>query len=263
MINPHSPIVLSLAGHDPCGGAGIQADIEALTANGCRAATVVTCLTVQDTVNLQRAAPVAPELVEQQARAVLDDLPVAAIKTGLIAQVDTVERIADLLAEYPHLPVVIDPVLAAGGGTDLADERLLGAFRSTLLPHATLLTPNTQEARRLAGAEEPDRCAERLLALGCGNVLITGTHEEGVEVVNRLYSGDGDLLAWNWPRLPGSYHGSGCTLAAAIAAWLARGEPLAEAVAAAQRYTWNTLAAAVRPGRGQALPNRFPPAQDK
>ncbi len=262
MIKPHSPIVLSLAGHDPCGGAGIQADIEALAANGCRAATVVTCLTVQDTVNLQRVAPVAPELVVQQARAVLDDLPVTAIKTGLIVQVETAERIADLLAEYSHIPVVIDPVLAAGGGTELADDRLLAAFRSTLLPHATLLTPNTSEARRLAGLEELDRCAERLLSLGCGNVLITGAHEEGVEVINRLYSCDGDPLAWSWPRLPGSYHGSGCTLASAVAARLAQGDPVAEAVATAQRYTWNTLAAAGHPGRGQALPNRFPPAQD-
>ena len=160
MTNPHSPIVLSLAGHDPCGGAGIQADIEALAANGCRAATAVTCLTVQDTVNLQRMVPVAPALVEQQARAVLDDLPIAAVKIGLVAQTETVERIADLLAEYSHIPVVIDPVLTAGGGTELVDERLLAAIRTVLLPHATLLTPNTREARRLAGLEELDRCAE-------------------------------------------------------------------------------------------------------
>lgn len=256
MTNLCSPIVLSLAGHDPCGGAGIQADIEALTASGCRAATVITCLTVQDTVNLRQVVPTAPELVELQARAVLDDLPVAAIKIGLIAQPETAERIAKLLAEHPRIPVVWDPVLAAGGGTQLANDRLVETLRTRLLPHAMLITPNTQEARRLADEEEPDRCAERLLSLGCGNVLITGSHEEGAEVVNRLYSGDGEPLAWSWPRLPGSYHGSGCTLASAVAAQLAREEPLAQAVAAAQQYTWNSLAAAERPGRGQALPNR-------
>jgi hydroxymethylpyrimidine/phosphomethylpyrimidine kinase len=253
----HPPIVLAIAGHDPCGGAGIQADIEAISANGCRAATVITCLTVQDTRDVMELVPVKPALVEAQARAVLADLPVAAIKIGLIGDGATAGMLAALLTEFPRIPVVLDPVLAAGGGTELAGKRLLDAIRRQLLPQTTLITPNSEEARRLGEQEELEACAGRLLSLGCGNVLITGTHEEETEVINRLFLAGGEAISRNWPRLPGSYHGSGCTLASAIAAGIALGRPLPEAVAEAQSYTWQSLTHAHSPGRGQALPDRL------
>jgi hydroxymethylpyrimidine/phosphomethylpyrimidine kinase len=156
--------------------------------------------------------------------------------------------------------VVLDPVLASGRGDALADAETMQVLRSALLPRTTVLTPNSLEARRLAGAA-PDanlpECARTLAKLGCKYVLVTGTHETGAEVVNTLYSARGVVREDRWPRLPGSYHGSGCTLAAAIAALLAKGLEVERAVQQAQEYTWKALAAGFSPGHGQVIPNRF------
>ncbi len=257
MPQPTPPIILSVAGHDPSGGAGIQADIEAIAACGGRAVTVVSALTVQDSRDVRRLEPVAPELLEEQARTLLADIPVQAIKIGLIGSADNARAIARVLADHPGPPVVLDPVLAAGGGSELASDELLAAIRETLLPRIDLLTPNTPEARRLGGGQTPGQCAERLLAAGCGAVLVTGTHEESEQVVNRLFRRQASPLDLAWPRLPHSYHGSGCTLAAAVAALLGRGQPLEQAVARAQEYTWNSLSRGYRPGGGQHLPDRL------
>ena len=250
------PTLLTISGHDPSGGAGVQADIEAATANGCVATSVITCLTVQDTQNLSELVPLESVLVARQARALLADIPVQAIKIGLLGDASIAQVIGTLLSDYPQLPVVLDPVLAAGGGTNLAGQALLDSIRSELLPYTTLITPNSLEARRLTGRDDLDSCATDLLSLGCGAVLITGTHEAEREVSNRLYR-SGEKTASLWPRLPGDYHGSGCTLASSIAAFLARGRPLEEAVLRGQEYTWKTLSHAHQPGRGQSLPDRF------
>jgi len=250
------PTLLTISGHDPSGGAGIQADIEAATANGCAATSVVTCLTVQDTRNLSEWAPIEPGLVNRQARTLLADIPIQAIKIGLLGNDSIAQIIGALLSDYPQIPVVLDPVLASGGGTELAGKTLLDSIRLQLLPHTTLITPNSLEARRLTGLEDLDACASKLLSLGCGAVLITGTHEKEREVSNRLYH-CGEKSASLWPRLPGEYHGSGCTLASSIAAFLARGRPLEEAVLRGQEYTWKALSQGYRSGRGQLLPDRF------
>lgn len=255
------PTVLSISGHDPSGGAGIQADIETAAALGCRTATAITCLTVQNTRNVYRVEPVETGLLEQQIRVVMDDLPVTAIKIGLLGHSEGAERIATLLhqilQEYPKIPVILDPVLAAGGGMEIGDESLVATIRDGLLPHTTLLTPNSPEARRLSGEEELEQCATKLLGMGCDNVLITGGHEAEEKLTNRLYSSDGGQQSWSWLRFAQSYHGSGCTLASAIAALLARGVPLTEAVAQAQEYTWQSISNGINPGHGQAVPNRL------
>ena len=251
------PIVLCFSGHDPSGGAGIQADIEAVAAQGCAAATVVTCLTVQDTGNVTRLSPVAPELVAEQARVLLADIRVDAFKIGLIGDSAVAEAIAAVVREHPDLPLVMDPILAAGGGAELAGPKLLSCIREKLLPRVTLLTPNSLEARRLSESRPLDRCAELLLAYGCKAVLITGGHEQGGEVRNRLYRRGQTPLTSNWPRLPHSYHGSGCTLASSIAALLARGHPLESAVEQGQAYTWQSLSRGWRAGGGQLLPDRL------
>ncbi len=256
---PHTAaaVTLAIGGHDPCGGAGIQADSETISALGGHAASAITCLTVQDTRNVQQLIPVDPQVVTAQAEAVLDDLPVRAIKIGLIGSTPVARALAELLKRHPGIPVVLDPVLAAGGGRALAGDTLQQLLLQELLPLTTLLTPNSMEARTLAGAHDLNHCAERLLQHGCAHLLITGAHEAGGEVTNRLYRPGGAVDHWRWPRLPGEYHGSGCTLAAAIAALLARGAPLLEAAYQAQDFTWRSLAGAHRPGRGQALPHRF------
>lgn len=249
------PIVLCLSGHDPTGGAGIQADIETLGRLGAHPVTVVTALTIQDTVDVRRILPQRPEDLLEQARVLVADLPVAAVKIGLLGSPELVTAVAELLSEIGPVPVVLDPILAAGGGRELATTGLIAALREYLLGCTTVLTPNTPEAFRLTGHTEADRAAAALLATGCRNVLLTGGHEAGDQVVNRWYSAAG-VKRTAWPRLPGVYHGSGCTLAAAVAAGLARGEPVATAIAEAQRFTHAALSRAHRFGHGQWLPER-------
>jgi hydroxymethylpyrimidine/phosphomethylpyrimidine kinase len=258
MTSPPAPIVLSIAGHDPSGGAGIQADIEAIVANGARAASAITCLTVQDSRDVSRLVPVEPRLVLEQVRAVLGDLPIAAIKIGLLGSSRLAKDLAGLLAESAKgIPLVLDPVLRAGGGTALSDGAFVADLRESLVPLSTLVTPNLPEARALGRAEGPEDCALALVQAGAGWVLITGTHTPEARVTNRLFGPQGQQLTWTWNRLSHSYHGSGCTLASATAAGLARGLTMKDAVGLAQAYTWNTLAAGFQPGRGQHFPDRL------
>lgn len=251
------PLILTISGHDPSGGAGIQADIEAIVSVGCRAASVVTCLTLQDTTNVQRVIATSAELLDEQIRTLLADLQIDAIKIGLIPDLATLEVISGVVADHPRIPVVLDPVLAAGGGTELTGDLLLNELLKKLVPHVLLITPNSIEARRLSGCEPLDECADRLLDFGCRAVLITGTHESNEQVVNRLYQRDADNISSSWPRLPGSYHGSGCTLASSATAFIATGVGLETAVQQALEYTWHSLNHGYQPGRGQLLPDRL------
>ena len=259
------PVVMTLAGNDPSGGAGIAADIETLVSLGCHPAPVITALTVQDTHNVQALLPVESAQVLAQARAILADLPVAAFKVGVIGSADNAAALYTLFSEHPDIPVVLDPVLAAGGGTNLTSAPLLEAIQ-TLLSCTTVLTPNSVEARRLTPeADTLEACAMALLERGCRYVLITGGHESepSTEVVNTLYGNNRRLETWRWPRLPENYHGSGCTLASAIAALLAQihgsrsEESVLSALYRAQHYTWRSLQAGYQAGGGQRLPNRL------
>lgn len=252
------PVVMALSGSDPSGGAGIQADIEALASHGCHCAPVITAVIVQDTQDIKSYAPLDGTLIMEQARAVLEDMPVVAIKIGLLGSTEAVEAIHSVLHDYPDIPVVLDPVLASGGGTALADDELLEALSGLLLPNTTVLTPNSLEARLLAPeADNLDACAMALLDKGCEFVLITGTHENTPHVVNSLYGNHRVLETFNWERLPGSFHGSGCTLAASIAGLLAQGLEPFSAIHEAQEYTWEALAHGYRVGMGQPIPNRL------
>jgi hydroxymethylpyrimidine/phosphomethylpyrimidine kinase len=246
---------LSLSGHDPTGGAGIQADIEVLFRLGCHACSVVTALTAQDTRDVRRIFPQSSDAFLEQARTVMDDLCPDVIKIGLIGSASLVRAVGEILADVPRIPVVFDPVLAAGGGCEFSGETLVEAIRETVLPRVAVLTPNTLEARRLSGMNSLHDCAARLRDLGCENVLITGTHDDGDDVVNRHYRADSVHLS-RWPRLPGVYLGSGCTLAAAIAGFMALGCTVDTAVASAQVETWKALSGAYRLGSGQLLPDR-------
>ncbi|MCK5480428.1 MAG: hydroxymethylpyrimidine/phosphomethylpyrimidine kinase, partial [Gammaproteobacteria bacterium] len=219
-----TPIVMTFSGHDPCGGAGIQADIESLASLGCLAVPVITALTIQDTRDVHQSTPLDADWVTAQARAVLDDMPVAAFKTGMLGSAENVQAIHGILQDYPDLPLVLDPVLATGSGTELGTSGLVEAMRSLLLPVATVLTPNSLEARALVPqADSLDDCALALLEQGVEYVLITGTHEDSPQVINTLYHEQQLLESFTWERLPHSYHGSGCTLAACTAGLLAHG----------------------------------------
>lgn len=251
------PVVLSFSGHDPCGGAGIQADIEALVSHQCHAASVITALTEQDTGNVKKLIPQNPDNIISQATTLLADLPVKIFKIGLIGHHETAHAIHQIISQHPKIPVVFDPVLAAGGGTELANDRLINAIIDQLLPYTHVLTPNSQEARKLSGMNRLTDCGLDLLTKGCHYVLITGTHESTPSVSNQLFHDGQCLETFNWDRLPHSYHGSGCTLASTIAALMAHGLSPIQAVTEAQEYTWQSLHAAYQPGKGQYNPDRF------
>ena len=261
------PLVLTFAASDPSGGAGIQADLLTLSSMGCHPLSVITALTVQDTIGVEAMRAVDAEWVADQARALLEDMLVDAFKIGVLGSVENIGVIAEILSDYPDVPLVLDPVLASGRGDELATEEMASALRELLLPHTTIVTPNSIEARRLADLDDEDAsiadCATRLVLAGCEYVLVTGTHEPTRDVVNTLYGQAGVVRADTWPRLPGSYHGSGCTLASAIAAMLANGLELPEAVREAQDYTWHALERGYRPGMGQLLPDRLFWARDE
>lgn len=244
------PIVLTFAASDPTGGAGLQADLLTLAALGCHPLSVLTGLTVQDTSGVEHLEAISADLVARQARALLAETRVAAFKAGVLASAENVRAVAAIAAGHVNTPLVVDPVLASGRGDALASDAVCMALLEALVPLTTLLTPNKMEAERLGGTQ-------RLLGLGARYVLVTGTHDDTAEVINRLYDASGLVREDRWPRLPGSYHGSGCTLASAVAAALAKGRAMPEAVREAQEYTWQALAAGFRSGAGQLLPNRF------
>lgn len=252
------PVVLVFGGTDPTGGAGLPADILTLASFGCHAAPVVTAVTVQDTVGIKHYVPVPPELVFAQARAILEDMPVAAFKTGMLCNSALVSAVTKVVDDYPQIPLIVDPVQESGRGDPLSDEPLDDALRVLLLPRALLVTPNIEEARRLApDADTLDACAQELLSLGSDYVLITGTHEATPQVRNRLYGNKRLLDTFMFERLPHSYHGSGCTLATACAAVLAHGLDPPNAITQALHYTWSTLKHGYRLGMGQHLPDRL------
>lgn len=242
----------------------MQADLLTLASLDCHALSVVTAITVQDTIGVEDVLPIDADWIVDQARCVLEDVPVNVFKVGLIGSVEAAAAIAEVVSDYPEIPLVMDPVLSSGRGDELASDDLISAMCELLLPQVTVLTPNSHEARRLAmhDSEEIeeltlDECAYRLLELGTEYVLITGTHENTFDVTNALYASEGRLRSDRWQRLPGSFHGSGCTLAAALAANLAHGLDVPAAVRSAQEYTWQTLKFAYRTGMGQLVPDRF------
>jgi hydroxymethylpyrimidine/phosphomethylpyrimidine kinase len=250
-------MVLAFAASDPTGGAGLQADVLTIAAMGCHPLSVLTALTIQDTAGVESLHAIDSKRVDDQARRLLAEIRVAAFKLGVLGSAQNVAAIASGLADYPEIPVVCDPVLASGRGDALASGDMIDALREMILPQATVVTPNSLEARRLAEDADLGACARKILSMGSEYVLITGTHESTDEVVNRLYDAGGMVREDRWQRLAGSYHGSGCTLASAIAAALASGASVPEAVRDAEEFTWQALAAAFAPGAGQFIPNRF------
>lgn len=259
------PCVMTFSATDPSSGAGLQADMLTLASIGCHPLSVVTGVTVQDTVGVEGVMALDADWINDQARTILEDVQVSAFKLGLLGSVENIAVIAEIMADYPDVPLLIDPILTSGRGDDLTNEEMQAAMCELLFPQATLITPNSIEARRLAFYDEGDEVkytsleesAQRLLGMGAEYVMITGTHERSTDVVNSLYGAEGLIKEYHWERLTGSYHGSGCTLTSAIAACMAHGLTVEEALQEAQEYTWQTLKNAFRPGMGQFIPDRF------
>jgi hydroxymethylpyrimidine/phosphomethylpyrimidine kinase len=245
--------VLIIAGSDSGGGAGIQADIKAVTAMGGYAATAITAITVQNTLGVHGVHPLPLDLIEAQARAVLDDIGADALKTGMLGSTGVVERVAAIL-DTCAAPAVVDPVMIAKGGQPLLPDAAVQAVRTLMLPRAALLTPNAPEAEALTGIAVADldgqrRAGEALLAMGAWAVLMKGGHVPGETVIDLLLTATGETLL-EGPRVDTRHtHGTGCTLASACAAGVAKGLPLEVAVAEA----WAYVAEAIRraPGLGQ------------
>jgi hydroxymethylpyrimidine/phosphomethylpyrimidine kinase len=220
---------------------------------------VLTALTAQNTGAFETILPQTPEEFIRQARLLLADININGIKIGLIGSAGLVDAISDIVERYPDLPVVLDPVLHAGVGKGLASADIITRLMHRLIPLTTVLTPNLKEAQRLSGRTGRDAAAAALLETGCPNVLITGADEQTDRVINTLYRADAEPLHFNWERLPGVYHGSGCTLAAAIAAQLASNDDVVKAVTLAQQYCWQSLAHGYPIGKHQLHPDRdFP-----
>ena len=260
--------VLIIAGSDSGGGAGVQADIKAVTALGGYAATAITAITVQNTLGVHGVHPLPLDLIDAQARAVLDDIGADAIKTGMLGAREVVERVAAIL-DSCAAPAVVDPVMVAKGGQSLLADDAVSAVRALMIPRAALLTPNAPEAEALTGLEVRDiegqrRAGEHLLGLGAAAVLMKGGHIPGETVIDVLVTPDGETLL-EGPRLDTRHtHGTGCTLASACAAGLAKGLPLEAAVAEAWAYVAEAIRRAPGLGAGHGpLDHGWPMRRDR
>lgn len=253
------PHVLVISGLDPSGGAGIQADIQAITALGCHPLPVLSCVTVQDTRNVYGAAAIEPDIIQQQLESLAADSPIHAVKTGALGSAEVVDVLVEFLKKHPRIPLITDPVIKAAGGGDLADEALIERMKGRLFPLAEMLTPNGIELALLGQSDNPEAAAERLLGTGCQSVLGTGGHGRGENITNVLYTRDSAPKSFHVERVGGEYHGTGCTLAASIAAGRARGLGLHQAIEQAQSFVSHAIGRALKVGRGQPVPDRSIP----
>ncbi|MEI9939466.1 MAG: bifunctional hydroxymethylpyrimidine kinase/phosphomethylpyrimidine kinase [Pseudomonadota bacterium] len=259
MVEAYEPRgrVLVVAGSDSGGGAGIQADIKTITVLGGYAATAITALTAQNTLGVYGVLPIDPDFVAEQMTVVLTDIGADAVKTGMLFSEEIISAVASTLEiRARRVPVIVDPVMVAKGGTSLLQERARSALVERLLPLAALITPNAPEAAALAGIEvetvaDMERAADRLLALGASAVLIKGGHIPGDSIVDIFRTADGEGAHFEHPRIvTRSTHGTGCTLASAIACGVAHGFTLRSAVERAEDYVVEAIRTAPGLGKG-------------
>lgn len=255
------PLVLTFSATDPTAGAGLQADLLAINALGGHAVNVVTGLTAQNTLGVQRFEPCAADWIDDQLDClIVDGFVPKAIKVGVLGSAPAVDAVARAKRLWPGAPVVLDPVRASGRGDAFAQSALFDYMKDELFGVVEVLTPNWPEALAFSGLAEDasvTQVGQALLALGSQAVLLKGEHLPSSQVVNRLFEANGKVTAYTCERLSGQYHGSGCTLASACAVGLAHGLSLANAVAAALDFTWRALQQGFVLGQGQRIPRRF------
>lgn len=259
------PSVLTIAGFDGSGGAGIQADIKTFSALGCYATSVLTALPIQNTQGVQKIYPIPLEAVSDQIAAILDDIMPDAIKIGMVHTPQLVETIATSLSHYPKVPIVFDPVMVATSGHTLIEEDTIQTIVDKLFPIADIITPNMDEASILAGMDvktldDMQLAAEVILTLGCKHVLLKGGHQQTETITSLFFEENGKHTAFETKKFTTkNTHGSGCTLSSAIAAYLARGENFNNAVALAQQYVYEAIKNGkdVLVGKGNGPLNHF------
>ncbi len=252
---PMEYAALTIAGSDSCGGAGIQADLRTFQRFGVHGASVVTAITAQNTLAVHATQSIDVENIEAQLLAVLDDIPVTAIKTGMLPDADVINTVCGVLRDRCRdIPLIVDPVLVATSGAALTVEDTIDALRQELIPLATVVTPNLEEAGRLdvesSGNRQPEDAARGLLELGCGAVLLKGGHGNTDMVTDRLFSGD-KVLRFSHQSIPGDYHGTGCTLSAGLAALMAKGASLEDSTRQAIDHVHQAICNARLPLKGQ------------
>lgn len=264
MQNQISPLIVSFGATDPVGAQGLFADQASFAAMGCHGLPVVTAILTGDTAQTDSLYPIDADLIDDQARTVLEDMQVAAIKVGLVGSVENVTVIAEIAADYPDQPLVLDPVHTELDEQTPDAEDLLTAIQELLLPQASLLVISAVELARMSASGDEAPISEDLSASvmsvidgGCEHVLVTGTTSEAGEIENQLFGPSGLMKKYAWPRVPGTHCGAGSTLSAAIAALLANGMEMADAVLEAQEYTHATLRHSQQLGMGKRVPDRF------
>ena len=265
-MTSYVPKILTFAASDPTGGAGIQADLMTQTSLGCYPLCVLTAITCQDTSGVSDVLPIDPSVVDKQARLILNETKIDVIKCGVMASEENIKVISEIIKDYPDVPVVIDPILSSGRGDNLASGDSLQLMIRHLFPLAEIITPNVNEGAKIISNKNISEVDEdllfigkSLLDLGPKNVLITAADYQVDKKIltNTLFCQDGGIFNFDHERLPQSFHGSGCTLASAIAAYLAQGMSIHTAVEEAQKFTIDTLKNGLVNGNGQLIPNRF------
>jgi hydroxymethylpyrimidine/phosphomethylpyrimidine kinase len=259
-----SPLILTFGVSDPVGAIGIQADLASFAAMGCHGLSVITSILIGDTTRVEDMQVIDADWVADQARVVLEDMPVAAFKVGTVGNIENVSVIAEIVSDYPDVPLILDPFASAMPDQGLDSEDILIAMRELLIPQTTLLILSSAELGRLAETwREPTTDdvmaldAVRLIELGCEYLFVTGTPGDVHDVANTLFNEGGVCRHDNWQRQSGSFLGAGTTLSATIAAMLANGLDVPEAVFEAQEFTHAAIAHAQRLGMGKLIPDRY------
>ncbi len=264
MQNQISPLILTFGVSDPVGAGGIQADISSFAAMGCHGLSVITGILMGDTTRIEELQFIDPDWLSDQARLVLEDMPVAAFKIGVLGSIDNVSTIAEIVSDYPEIPLVLDPFISGMPLQGMDDEDIANAMCDLLIPQTTLLLISSVDLTLLAETWRDPSSQDSLLSdvmhlinSGCEYVLVTGTASAVHNVANTLFDASGVVREDFWPRLPGAFVGAGSTLAAAITAMLANRIDVPEAVLEAQEFTHAALTHAQRFGMGKLVPDHY------
>jgi hydroxymethylpyrimidine/phosphomethylpyrimidine kinase len=262
--NQTSPLILTFGAADPIGAIGVQADVASFAAMGCYGLSVTTSILISDTAKVEDVQEIDADWVADQARVILEDMPVAAFKVGAINNIETISVIAEIVSDYPEIPLILDPFASSMPDLDQDCDDMLIAIREILIPQSTLLMLSSVELRHLAETwRDPstenliELDVMHLIELGCANVLVTGIPSDLHDITNTLFGESGVIRQDNWQRIPGSFVGAGNTLSAAIAAIIATGHDVPEAVLEAQEFTAAALVKAQRLGMGKLIPDRY------